>query len=199
MDSGIAVLISATMATAGWLYSGRVQRLMSRRQHTYQIIIRQQDDAKVGAALTLLHKIRASSSPPRLTDPLDADKIEIIDFLLNRYEFIAAALWCGDIDENLLRRCDKSRMIALTTVLAGYISDKRTNNSQQSLWRNLEHISERWQRWEKREASSLCHRAYERWQMRPCRELPKAIASIDRWHEALLIKWRAANNQPTRG
>src|SRR5687767_5469907 len=99
MDPGFAVLISALFATVGWLYNGRIQRIMNRRQHTYQIIIRQQDDEEVKSALKVLRKVLRAGAPPRQGDPLSGDTMETLDFLLNRYEFIAAAVWCGDIDE----------------------------------------------------------------------------------------------------
>lgn len=188
MDSGTAIFIGAILATVGWLYGGRQQRLTSRRQHTYQIILKQQDDKRYEEALDKLRLLLASNSVPAASNTHRKDDQDHIDHLLNYYEFLAAAVWCGDIDENLIRLCEETRIKNLITRLTNYIEDNRRVLSQPTLWANLEDLASRWSR--RRHPPS--HHIYEIYTQKPCRREPRWLTSIDTSARSLQLEYRSA-------
>jgi uncharacterized protein DUF4760 len=113
MNSGIAILISAALATAGWLWNGHLQRLANRRQHTYAIILKQQDDELYDGSLMTLRRLAKTSLTKRTFAKLTDKDINHLDYILNYYEFLAASIWCGDIDERLIKMCDETTIRSL--------------------------------------------------------------------------------------
>ena len=149
---------------------------MSRRQHTYQIINRQQDDKLYADSLSRLRLILQNGGLPRLNDKTRQDDHEKIDYLLNHFEFLSAAIWAGDIDERLMRDCHRSILLRLNEQLSEYIEENRDAADQPSMWIHLQKLAERWDgddpRW--------FERLYEAVMLRPCRECPKWLRLIDR-------------------
>jgi hypothetical protein len=171
MDSGVAILISAAFATAGWIYSGRIQRHTSRRQHTYGIITRQLDDDKFEKALNSIRKAVNERFVPQLDKLNPTEQMLDIDYLLNHYEFLSAAILCGDIDEKLLRSCEFSRMTKLYAYMRDYIEQNRTEFDQPTMFQNLEDIVLRWNR----TYQPISERFLEVIAFRPLRRSPRWI------------------------
>ena len=74
------------------------------------------------------------------------DDIETIDFLLNYYEFLSSGIWCGDIDEALVRETEIGRLRRIHDKLADYIAWNREEGDSETMWRNLEQLAARWTR-----------------------------------------------------
>ena len=166
MDTGLAILISAVLATVGWLYSGHLNRVMERKQHTYRIVIRQKDDEEFAEALPVVRAlIRKDNIPDSQDDEARADDIRRIDYLLNHYEFLCAAICAGDVDEKLVRACDETRIKRLHETMTGYIS--RARETQPTAFEHLEFIAGRWTSDERTRAS----KCYEFFFLRPCRKV----------------------------
>ena len=103
MDPGLAILTGAGLATVGWIFNGRVVHASNRRMHTYQILARQEQDEKLIEAIRLLRIICADEETPNFEGAMNSKNADSLDYLLNTYEFVAAAIWCGDIDEDVMR------------------------------------------------------------------------------------------------
>ena len=145
MDEGIAVLLAAALATIGIGFSGRQQRSLQRRQHTYQVLDRHNDWPLFDSNLIHVgHLVRDGRVPSR-DEPGREDDIERIDFILNYYEFLSAAIWNGDIEEALVRECERGRIIRLSTTLAAYIRWNRDTFSL-TMWTHLDRLAARWEK-----------------------------------------------------
>jgi len=176
VDTGLAILISAVLATIGWLYSGRLQRVMNRRQHTYNIILRQHDDDNFDRALDGVRDMLAEDKIPHPSEKSRVDDIKKLDYFLNHYEFLCAAIWSGDIDENLIHSCEFSRITKLSEKMSRYIADCRAYRAQPTMFKNLETMAERW----KGPPLTPAQRTYETFLLRPCATFPKWVSWADR-------------------
>lgn len=175
MDPGLAILTSAGLATLGWLWNGHLHRLSSRRQHTYAIILKQQDDELYGGSIMTLRRVAKTTMDESTFKYLSNEDINKVDYILNYYEFLAASIWCGDIDEKLIRMCDETTIRALRTKLDFYITQSRDDRKQPSMWEHLVDLVTRWDR--KQEPAS--YRLYELATQRPCRQCPRWLTVID--------------------
>lgn len=144
MDEGLAIIIAALMAILGIFYTSRQQRKMVRKQHTFQVIDKltgwQELDKNVEFAAGLLK----AGKVPTLCNDGDADSCEKIDFVLNYYEFLASAILCGDIDEELVYRMERGRLVRAYLAFIPYIEENREDHKTVRLWENLEFITYRW-------------------------------------------------------
>ena len=144
MDTGVAIIVTGLWATIGWYYTGRVQRTMSRRQHTYNIITRQHDDKRYEDALnTVRAAIKSNSIPtPVKTDPSERHKH--IDYFLNYFEFLSAAILCGDIDEKMIKAVEYSKIVKVPVIFREYIDQIRVIADQPTMYENIDALARRW-------------------------------------------------------
>lgn len=175
MDTGLAIFVGAILATTGWLYGGRLQRLTARGHHTYQIVTRQQDDQRFIKSLETARLLIKDGSLLNLKDNSLKEQRNDLDYLLNHYEFLSAAIWRGDIDEKLMKSCEKSRLTSLFNQTKIYIDESRKTAKQPSMWENLERLAGRWGAW----SPSPAERIYEVVMMRPCYECPRWLRRIN--------------------
>jgi hypothetical protein len=176
VDTGLAILISAVTATLGWLYTGRSQRAIDRRQHTYTLLLRQQDDDKFGHALDRLGELVSDSDIPHPADPDRSRDIGHLIYVLNYYEFMCAAVWCGDIDERLLRSWDQSRVVKLSSVMSEFIRQCQEDRNQSTMFEHLLALADRWSGPE----PARVLRLYEAVMFQPCRTYPSWIQWLSR-------------------
>lgn len=173
MESGAAILISAALGTIGWYVTVRNSRWVDRRQHTYRTIMRQQDDSKFDESLARIRLVLEKNDIPEPDNTLRDEDIQKIDYLLNHYEFLSAAIWCGDMDEKLLRSCEFSRVTKLFEKMEGYIQASRKFRGQPTMYENLENLAGRWKDGSNSKTRTVCE--FLLW--RPCRNL---VSPIDR-------------------
>jgi hypothetical protein len=175
MDTGLAILISAIMATVGWYMTNNRTQRISRRQHTYDV------HSAYRARKPFLDKLKAvktlfrDANIPQAGDASRLSDIESIDWILNHYEFISAAIVNGDIDEALLRSCEESRMKKIVTNLRTYIDDDRILEEQPTMHENLIKLVDRWES----NTLSPAQMAYEIFLQKPCLEVPRYLSWID--------------------
>lgn len=144
MDEGIAVIVAAIMAILGIFYSGRQQRKMLRKQHTFQVIEKLNGSKELDKHVDYASKMLKTNTVPRLCDENNEADCEKIDFLLNYYEFLACAVVSGDIDEELVRLMERSRLCRSYLQFIPYIEENRQERGSDQLWENLEFIAYRW-------------------------------------------------------
>jgi len=144
MDEGIAVLIAAAMAILGILYSSRQQRKLLRKQHTYQVLDKMNDWPKFEADLDFASALIKEKRIPRICDEAHKKDCERIDFLLNQYEFLSAAIISGDMDEGLVRGVEESRLTRIFLKFIDYIQENREDRDTLIMWENVEFMCYRW-------------------------------------------------------
>ena len=176
MEPGTAILISAFAGTIGWFVTVRSNRLADRRQHTYRVIIRQQDDERFSTALEKIRQLLVDDDLPAPDDNQRLEDIKQIDYFLNHYEFMSAAIWCGDMDETLIRSCEYSRMTKLFSKMRGYIEASRRFREQPTMYENLENIRARWLT----DDLSGTHKLCEFLMLSPYRTLPATLSLVER-------------------
>lgn len=160
----------------GWMALWRPAATADESSPAYlSIILKQQDDKRFEAALEHLRSLLKEKDIPPVDDSDRKTDQDHLDYLLNYYEFLCAAIWCGDVDEKLIRLCEETRLRNLNSKLSGYISDNRKTHRQLTLWKNLEDMAVRWGK--RRQPSS--YRMYEVYALKPCRIDPKWGRYVD--------------------
>lgn len=144
MDQGYAVIIAAMMAIAGIFYTSRQQRKMLRKQHTFKVIEKLSGWDQLDACNTHAGKLAKRGKMPSLARKRDTKDCEKLDFLLNYYEVLASAIICGDVDEELMRRMERSRLVRCYLQFLPYIEENRSEMKTEEIWENLEFITYRW-------------------------------------------------------
>lgn len=144
MASETAILIGAGLATLGWLYTGRRSRTLAKKQHTFNTLLmaafNENFQGYLKAAAPHLKKRQA----PDFQQVNQEDNYIAFRSLLNHYEFIAAAVRNGDVDEQLLKDSEKTSIIALFQTCHDHIYGLRNSRQRQSAYEHLEWLYDRW-------------------------------------------------------
>jgi hypothetical protein len=145
MSTEAAILIGAALATLGWLYTGRKARTLSRKQHTINIMVQASFNKEFREAFALIApQIRAK----QCIDFNDKNHEALVDAyrrVLNHYEFMAAGLRNGDLDEALLRDSERGTILNLIETCQENIFKLRTSRRRQSIYEHLEWLYRRWE------------------------------------------------------
>ena len=143
MDTAAAALISAALATCGWLYAARRARTLSRKQHTVNVQLQASFNADFQTCLKILGA--------HILSKQDHSKIALDETLriatrriLNHYEFIAAGLRNGDFDEQLILDTERSTVIQIYDGCKEYIWSLRDDRKRMSTYEHLEWLADRW-------------------------------------------------------
>jgi hypothetical protein len=154
------------------------------------------DDSRFSDSLEKVRNLTRSNDLPNPNDDDRKSDTDDLDYLLNHYEFLSAAIWCGDIDERLMKSCEESRLTKLFTQTKTYIDENRRVDEQPSMWENLEKLVDRWGAW----PPSTADRVYEFSTMRPCQECPNwlqkingPVARVTDWGTRVKL-WRQSRN-----
>ncbi|MGQ7830530.1 DUF4760 domain-containing protein [Altererythrobacter sp. Z27] len=145
MDQGVAILISAVIAVTSLFITGTFNRRLMRKQHTYQVLEKLNPSERFDEAVSKAAKLISDGRMPRLDCREDEAECDNLDFILNHYEFISAAIVCGDVDEKLVRRVEDGRMRRTYLKFLPYIEDNRELRSDIKMWENLEFLIHRWE------------------------------------------------------
>ena len=186
LETSTAILFGAIFATVGWMHTSRAQRRADRRNHTYSIIIRHQDDSQFHDALKVVRETLEADNIPSPDDKERRSDIIELDYFLNTYEFLAAAIWCGDFDESLLKYCEYTRVTKLFRKMTPYIESCRKYRDQPTMFENLETLADRWEH----KNSGPLERLYEWATMRPCRASPSWIIWGDNKYKNAVVNIR---------
>ena len=142
MDPAIAVLVSAGLATTGWLYTARRARMLSRKQHTVNVMLQASFNKDFQDCISHIRPfILERNLSSSLDDPVLQDAIRRV---LNHYEFIAAGLRNGDFDEQLVLDSQRALILQLWNGSAEYIWALRNSRDRMSLYEHLEWLTARW-------------------------------------------------------
>jgi hypothetical protein len=145
IDWGVAA--SVCVAMVGWLYTARRQRRAWRKQHTFTCLLNTGFNDKYLKALVAVQPLTDDGLPVKI-EHLEEDLRSEVRFILNHYEFIAAGIRNGDIDEILFRDSERGQVIRLFSVFESYIYDARRERNRDAIYEHFEWLYERWERQE---------------------------------------------------
>ncbi|MCH7693166.1 MAG: DUF4760 domain-containing protein [Proteobacteria bacterium] len=175
MSTATAILIAAGVAAVGWIYTNRTSQRTDRRRHTYDVFQEYRHSEKFLAALSRARELILSGDIPDPADPTRKDDIAHLDDLLEHYEFIAIAIFNGDVDERFVRECEYSAIVALPERFSDFIIKARNQYQQQTMYKAMEDLSARWAG----DPPKRPQRIYEWVRLCPCREPPKWLAWLN--------------------
>ena len=82
---------------------------------------------------------------PTPDDGHRAEDIAALRKLLTHYEYIAAGIFTGGLDEQIVRECDRGNIVNLSLYGTDYIQRVRDSRGRQTVYRNLTDLGKRWQ------------------------------------------------------
>ena len=145
LPPAITALFGVALATAGWVYSAKRNRTLSKKQHTFNALLQASFAPKYQDAMDALREhLRAGKFPEDLSKTENSDVRKHLKFILNHYEFLAAGIRNGDISERLLRDSEKSTIIVLFESSEKYVHDTRDNRKRTSTYEHIQWLYERW-------------------------------------------------------
>ena len=154
VDQGIAILVTAFVAVVSIFLTGLFNRRLARKQHTYRVLEKMNDWERFDAAFLKASNLIQARKIPSLSCNEDESDCDTLDFILNHYEFLAAAILTGDIEEKLVRSVEESRMCRVFLRLHTYVSQNRVARGNEKMWEHLELIVYRWLKEPKPERAS---------------------------------------------
>jgi hypothetical protein len=145
MESETVALIGIGFATTGWIYNSRRARQIARKQHTINIILQATFNSDFRKSVRLIsHHLKDRYCPPNV---LESDDIEIRDayrFILNHYEFLAAGIRNGDLDEQLIIDNERGTILVIYKTCEAMIFSVRNSRERVSLYEHMEWLQKRW-------------------------------------------------------
>lgn len=139
-----AILIAAIMATAGWVYTIRRHRIIARKQHTFNALLTASFSQDYNKSIQILSPYLRMRTKIKIGKDQDEEVVSCLRFLLNHYEFLAAAVRIGDIDEKLLKRTERG--LILSAIISGenYIYNQRDGPTRKAVYEHLDWLYRRW-------------------------------------------------------
>lgn len=139
-----AVLVGAGSATTGWLYTARRQRHLARKQHTINIMLQASFNKEFGVALTTVGTCIRERNCPDLILPEQQQLVSYLRQVLNHYEFVAAGIRNGDLDERMVRDSERGSIVALFEMFHPYVYRMRDSRQRLTIYEHLEWLYNRW-------------------------------------------------------
>jgi len=139
-----SIVSSVIIGVGGWYYNNRRNRTLSRKQHTFNAILNNSTNKTYIEAFDLIRPVMRAGSADLAALRDNTELENAVRFMLNHYEFIAAAIRIGDIDERLVKWSERSVVIRLFDVFENYIYATRSGRQRDSTFEHLEWLRRRW-------------------------------------------------------
>ena len=141
------IVISTTIAVAvvGWMWNSRRQRNASRKQHTFNALLHVSFNNEYRESLVAARPYLTREKEYTGDEPDDELQTKIT-FLLNHFEFIAAGIRNGDIDEGLFRDSERGTMVCAFEAFEAHIYSVRSRRGREAIYEHIEWLYERWLR-----------------------------------------------------
>ena len=142
----IAAITTIIFATTGWIITVTTNRSLSRKQHTFNALLEMSLNKELENRLKKLGPHLRKGTLPVPIDPIAGDLIPLLD----HYEFLAAAIRNGSINEKLLWDSDSSVVVRLVEVSQSFIEDTRRNSPRKTeeernkMWEHIVWLYRRW-------------------------------------------------------
>ncbi|MGD9657978.1 MAG: DUF4760 domain-containing protein [Methylocystis sp.] len=144
LDTPAAALFAAIFVTMGWVYTARRARDLSRKQHTCNVILQSSLDRGLNEASAKLIPLIRSGDIDSLQD--GTIEREAFRLVANHYEFLAAGIRNGDLDERLMRDCLYTQLIEFYYKSSNFIWRQRDIRRRQTIYEHLEWLYLRWEK-----------------------------------------------------
>jgi hypothetical protein len=143
------VVIAATLATIGWIYTARKSRTIARKQHTIDIMLKANFDRDMRVAHKMIAPYIQRKNPDPFPEDGNTDYEKLIPFLrmiLNHYEFLAAGIRRGDLDEILVIDAQRGAILNAFERSEAHIFAVRDRRRSQAIYEHLEWLHRRWEK-----------------------------------------------------
>lgn len=142
-----AIMVSAILATVGWLYAARRSRALSKKQQTINIILNANlNELFLSKRAKIAPYLIAGTIKETVLDQEDRELRSVLRDILNHYEFVAAGLRNGDFDEKLIKDSEKSTYTFLFKACERYIYTLRYDRERRAIYEHLEWVYIRWEK-----------------------------------------------------
>ena len=145
-EETVAVLIGVFFAVVSWLFSAAATRRLSRKQHTINLLMNSGMDPAIKAAMELVQNNLNSKTCPNFSSVKDAPKRVAFRLLLNHFEFVAAGLRNGDLDEQLVYDSECHTILDLYNTYLPNIEKRQKERNLGTLYEHTAWLSKRWRR-----------------------------------------------------
>jgi hypothetical protein len=121
--------------------------MLARKQHSLNVMLTASFNKEFRDAYkTIAPFIRANNLPDIQTDDNgNNDLREALRLVLNHYEFVAAGIRNGDMDETLIRDSERGTILTIFEAVQKYIESLRTTRRRRSINEHLEWLHRRWE------------------------------------------------------
>lgn len=147
LTTATALLIVAALATLGWVYTARRARILTRKQHSFNVLVKAIFDKDFSDVMKKVAPHLRKGDLPKFRDENDSDIKDALNFLLNYCELLAAGVRNGDLDERLIRDCQRGMIVTTYEVCASHIESLRTTRRRRGIYEHLEWLHSRWEEW----------------------------------------------------
>lgn len=145
MSNDGILIFGIFFATFGWAYTARRSRILSRKQHTINVIIQANFNQEyIDARSKVASMIRSGICEPSVLDGTNEELLACLRRVLNHSEFVAAGVRNGDLDEMLLKDSERALYVQLFSSCNEYIWGARDRRERQAIYEHLQWLYERW-------------------------------------------------------
>ena len=146
-NDAIIPAASIFVGVTGWIINNIQSKIAQAEQHTLNILF----DTRLSPTWQE-HRQKVDSAFPPKRKPIDPEVVmregeeelrESVKFVGNYYEFLAAAVRFGNLDEPLLRECIRSQFVGFFWRIAPYVAAVRSEQKSSS-YNNFEWLARRW-------------------------------------------------------
>ena len=131
------ILLSAIMATCGWMWSGHINRRLNRKTQALSVLMFIRNEQVNEWKTNAYEYIRLKSEKKTANIPH-----EDVEKLLGVYEFVAISVMSGSADEDMIKESQKYVFLRLYQGLRDYIEERQKDHP--SIYCHLVHYATEW-------------------------------------------------------
>ena len=141
----MTILLSAVMATCGWMWSGHISRRLARKNQATTLLLAIRDKEincwkdKVYAYIEHLEEKDGSPLEERDRSPLPLNEVEK---LLGLYELLSIAVMNGTADEDMIKESQRFVFLRLYQGLKSHIETRQ--DIEPGLYCHFVHYTKKW-------------------------------------------------------
>jgi hypothetical protein len=141
-----AQTVVLAISAGGALWIVRARGTQEKRRATVDLISHQKRDEKLEAARTLMHKLHddGEKNLAKFLLTTDSKEFQSILLVLNAYEFVAAGIRQGALDEKTYKRLRCYNLMKDWDALCGFVLEFRRIKGFKTLFQDFQWLNERW-------------------------------------------------------
>lgn len=133
----VTILLSAVMATCGWMWSGHINRRLARKNQATTLLLALRDKEINNWKEKVYDYIKHLEKKDDIPQPIDE-----IEKLLGLYELLSIAVMNGTADEDMIKESQKFVFLRLYQGLKSHIEERR--NVEPSLYCHFVYYTKEW-------------------------------------------------------